>query len=63
MKASLSPEEASLQLGMSPRVIRQKMRLGEIDLGVAIPPRGGKKHWLFRIYQDKINKITGKGEG
>lgn len=42
MKASLSPEEASLQLGMSPRVIRQKMRLGEIDLGVAIPPQGEK---------------------
>lgn len=60
MKAYLSPEEASLQLGISPRVIRKEMRLGRIDLGVAIPPGGGKKHWLFRIYQEKINKITGK---
>ena len=36
------------------------MRLGKIDLGLAIPPSGGKKHWTFRIYQGKINKIIGK---
>ena len=59
MKAYLSPEEASLQLGISPREIRKYMRLGKLDLGLAIPPEGKKKHWKFRIYQGKINKIIG----
>ena len=60
LKAYLSPEEASLQIGICPREIRKLMRLGKIDLGLAIPPSGGKKHWTFRIYQRKINKIIGK---
>ncbi len=60
MKAYLSPEEASLQLGISPREIRKYMRLGKLDLGLAIPPEGKKKHWKFRIYQGKIDKIIGR---
>lgn len=60
MKAYLSAEEASLQLGISPREIRRLMRLGKIDLGIAVPPYGEKRHWTFRIYQGKIDKIIGK---
>ena len=60
MKAYLSPEEASLQIGICPREIRKLMRLGQLDLGLAIPPSDGKKHWTFRIYQGKIDRITGK---
>ena len=60
MKAYLSPEEASSQIGICPREIRKLMRLGQLDLGLAIPPHGGKKHWTFRIYQGKIDRITGK---
>lgn len=56
----LTPEEASGQLGMAPVEIRRLMRLGLIDLGLAVPPAGGKTKWRFFIYQDKINKITGK---
>ena len=59
MKPYLSPEEASLQLGICPREIRRRMRRGEIDLGVAFPPSPGKQHWSFKIYQAKIDKITG----
>lgn len=61
MKTYLSPEEASLQLGISPREIRKYMRLGKIDLGIAIPPDGKGKHWRFCIYQGKIDRIMGKG--
>ncbi len=60
MKAYLSPEEAALQIGICPREIRKLMRLGQLDLGLAIPPSGGKKHWTFKIYQGKIDKITGR---
>lgn len=58
-KPYLSPEEASLQLGICPREIRKNMRLGKLDLGLAIPPGDGKRQWTFRIYQGKIDKITG----
>ena len=40
--------------------IRKLMRLGEIDLGLAIPPYKGKSTWTFKIYQEKIDKILGK---
>lgn len=59
-KVSMSPEEASLQLGWNPSHIRKLMRLNVVDLGIAIPPHKGKDRWEFHIYQDKINKITGK---
>ena len=61
MRPYLSPEEASLQLGICPREIRRRMRRGEIDLGVAFPPSPGKRQWSFKIYQSKIDKITGGG--
>ena len=61
MKPCLSPEEASIQLGICPREIRRRMRRNEIDLGVALPPSPGKKQWSFKIYQSKIDKITGGG--
>ena len=60
LKAYLSPEEASSQIGICPREIRKLMRLGQLDLGLAIPPTGKKKHWTFRIYQGKIDKIIGR---
>lgn len=60
MKAYLSAEEASSQLGISPREIRRLMRLGKLDLGIAIPPHSEKRHWTFRIYQGKIDKIIGR---
>ena len=59
-KEYTSAEKASLQLGICPRVIRKLMRLGEIDLGLAIPPYKEKSTWTFKIYQEKIDKILGK---
>lgn len=57
----LSPEEASPVLGMKPAKIRNYMRRGILDLGLAIPPeKTGKTTWEFRIYPAKIEKIIGE---
>lgn len=56
----LSPEEASPVLGMKPAKIRDYMRRGILDLGLAISPeKTGKTMWEFRIYPAKVEKITG----
>lgn len=61
-KPYLSPEEASLQLGICPREIRRRMRNNEIDLGIVFPPNkaAGQKKYKFYIYQPKIDKIIGR---
>ena len=57
----LSPEEAAPVLGMKPAKIRNYMRRGILDLGLAIPPeKTGKTMWEFRIYPAKIEKIIGE---
>ena len=57
----LSPEEASPILGMKPAKIRNYMRRGILDLGLAIPPeKTGKTMWEFRIYPAKIENIIGE---
>lgn len=56
----LSPEDAAPILGMKPAKIRNYMRRGILDLGLAIPPeKTGKSMWEFRIYPAKVEKITG----
>lgn len=57
----LSPEEAAPVLGMKPAKIRNYMRRGILDLGLAIPPeKTGKTMWEFRIYPAKVEKIIGE---
>lgn len=57
----LSPEEAAPVLGMKPAKIRDYMRRGILDLGLAIPPeKTGKTVWEFRIYPAKVEKIIGE---
>ena len=57
----LSPEEAAPVLGMKPAKIRNYMRRGILDLGLAIPPeKTGKTMWEFRIYPPKTEKIIGE---
>lgn len=57
----LSPEEAAHVLGMKPAKIRNYMRRGILDLGLAIPPeKTGKTVWEFRIYPAKVEKIIGE---
>ena len=57
----LSPEEAAPVLGLKPAKIRNYMRRGILDLGLAIPPeKTGKTMWEFRIYPAKIEKIIGE---
>lgn len=57
----LSPEEAAPVLGMKPAKIRNYMRRGILDLGLAIPPeKTGKTVWEFRIYPAKVEKIIGE---
>lgn len=59
-KKYLSPEDAAPILGLSPADIRKNMRNGVLDLGLALDPKKtGKKNWKFKIYPDKLNKITG----
>lgn len=60
-RAWLSPEEAAPVLGMKPAKIRNYMRRGILDLGLAMPPeKTGKTMWEFRIYPAKIEKIIGE---
>ena len=60
-KLWLSPEEAAPVLGMKPAKIRDCMRRGILDLGLAIPPeKTGKTMWEFRIYPAKVARIIGE---
>ena len=60
-KLWLSPEEAAPVLGMKPAKIRDYMRRGILDLGLAIPPeKTGKTMWEFRIYPAKVERIIGE---
>ncbi len=60
----LSPEEAAPVLGMKPAKIRNYMRRGILDLGLAIPPeKTGKTMWEFRIYPAKNRKDNRRETG
>ena len=59
-KKYMSPEEAAPLLGISPSKIRQYMRNGALDLGLAIDPKkSGEKNWRFKIYPKKLYKVIG----
>ena len=59
-KMWMVPEDAAPIVGMKPAKIRDYMRRGVLDLGLAIPPeKTGKSKWEFRIYPAKLYKITG----
>ncbi len=60
MNYYLTPEQVSPILGISPAGIRKHMRERTLDLGIAIPPQGKNKNWIYRIYRGKLNKIVGE---
>ena len=47
--------EAAKELGCSPAALREHMKRGLWDLGVALPPqKTGKAVWEFHVYRTKL---------
>ena len=59
MKPYLSPEEASLQLGICPREIRRRMRRGKLIWEWRFRHLPGKSIGALKSTKTKIDKITG----
>lgn len=61
MKQRVSPEQAAVELGCSPHLVRLKMQSGEWDLGEAVSPeKSGLKCWKYYIYRPKLDRHIGK---
>lgn len=53
--------QAAKALGVSQDFLRMKMRQGcYSDIGEAIPPGRGHRHWRFPCYPAKVAQKTGK---
>lgn len=60
IKKYFTVEEVAPVLGYSPIKLRNRMRDGVIDLGIALDPKKtGKSTWEFRIFPAKLEKLTG----
>lgn len=54
-------DDAARELGCSVAVVREHMRRGLWNIGIALSPqKTGKKQWEFHIYRDKLDKHLGK---
>lgn len=53
--------DAAKELGCSPAALREHMKRGLWDLGVALPPqKTGKAVWEFHVYRTKLDRHLGK---
>ena len=59
--ATYTAAHAAKALGVSEDYLRMKLRQGcYTDIGEAIPPARGKKHWRFPCYPVKVAQRTGR---
>lgn len=55
-----SVEEVAPVLGVSPTDLRKYMRIGAVDLGLALNPKTREKeNWHYKVYRPKLEKLIG----
>ncbi len=47
-------KEAAEVLGMTPQFIRQQMKAGKLDIGVAVEPVSPGGIWRYKVYKDRL---------
>lgn len=54
--------EAAKMIGVDPDYLRQRMKRGEWDLGVVVPPPKGGQIYKYIIFRPKLERFLGIGQ-